>query len=493
MPAQSYATDYYERLGIGQTEDVRLIRRQYRLLARLFHPDVSEAADAQVRFQALQEAYAILSDDEKRRDFDRWLGQQSSVRRPLQMTLHYWPQTLARPVGKQRFYALLDVNANKDIQAGQVALNVVLVLDRSSSMKGQRLHYVKEATRRIVDNLAPHDIFGIVTFNDRASVVLPTGYATNAHVARSAIEGIAATGGTEVASGLRLGIQEVLRHHSTNVVSHVILLTDGRTYGDEAMALDLATKAGEEGIGITAMGLGTDWNDEFLDDLAQRTGGSSHFIAKPDQAVAVFQSQLQQLQRTYARNARLSLNLGPGIQLMQAHEVAPGLRELAQQDGEIALGSLPAEPPLRLLLDFSTTLPDRDVLLLGHFELKAQLLQDSITYRVERMAVADVGEAVEESPAEPIYQGAQRVATLRLQNRTWENLAKGQGEEGTAAALEHLANRFLEIGADDLALATRREMENYQKTGALSDDGRMAIKYGTRLLALPSPGEETPP
>jgi hypothetical protein len=45
----------------------------------------------------------------------------------------------------------------------------------------------------------------------------------------------------------------------------------------------------------------------------------------------------------------------------------------------------------------------------------------------------------------------------------------------------------LEVGAGDLADATKKEAEQIRQTGMLSDAGRMTIKYGTRMLALPAP------
>ncbi len=320
--------------------------------------------------------------------------------------------------------------------------------------------------------------------------MLPTGPSIERSVALSAIDSIVAAGGTEIASGLRMGLKEVLRHHSPSVISHVILLTDGRTYGDEAEVLELATLAGQEGIGLTAMGLGTDWNDELLDEMARRGTGTAHFIAEPDQAVELFHSQIQQLQHTSARDAQLKVASGPGVQLLHVHEVAPGLRRLDVEGHLLRLGTLPAAPPLRLLLEFAVDLPERDVVQLASFTLRAQLVQTSLQYETQRLALTDIG-AEAGDPSPDIYQGAQRVATLRLQERTWEALERGDSPRAVLT-LEHLADRFLELGAMDLAVATQREVETFQRNGNMSEAGRKIIKYGTRLLSLPAPPEDEP-
>ena len=62
--------DYYEVLGVDHDADARTIKRAFLKLARKLHPDVSDAPDAEERFKEVSEAYAVLSDDEKRRRYD---------------------------------------------------------------------------------------------------------------------------------------------------------------------------------------------------------------------------------------------------------------------------------------------------------------------------------------------------------------------------------------------------------------------------------------
>ena len=64
--------DYYEVLGVGKDADNKELKTAFRSLARKFHPDKNDAPDADEKFKEIQEAYAILSDDDKRRTYDRF-------------------------------------------------------------------------------------------------------------------------------------------------------------------------------------------------------------------------------------------------------------------------------------------------------------------------------------------------------------------------------------------------------------------------------------
>ena len=65
--------DYYEVLGVDKNADDAAIKKAYRALAKKYHPDMNPGdAEAEKKFKEASEAYAILSDPEKKRQYDQF-------------------------------------------------------------------------------------------------------------------------------------------------------------------------------------------------------------------------------------------------------------------------------------------------------------------------------------------------------------------------------------------------------------------------------------
>ena len=81
--------DYYEVLGVSKNSSIDEIKKQYRKLALKFHPDRNKSSEAAEHFKEISEAYAVLSDTEKRQIYDQ-NGGSFSLHRAADIPHHPW-------------------------------------------------------------------------------------------------------------------------------------------------------------------------------------------------------------------------------------------------------------------------------------------------------------------------------------------------------------------------------------------------------------------
>ncbi len=484
--------DYYAVLGVDKSASPEEIKKAYRLLARRYHPDTSKSPETVERFHEIQEAYEVLGDPEKRVAYDRWRVEEGLEGEPfinLKITLSH--QTLPSLNESQLLYVLLEVMPARNLETKQLALNLCLVLDCSTSMKGARLQQVKEATSYIIDQLSAEDIFSLVVFSDRAEVIIPSTKDIDKGMAKARVRVLQSGGGTEILQGLIAGINEVERWRSEDCVNHLILLTDGQTYGDEAGCLEWSQEAARRRIGITTLGIGSDWNDKLLDEMAVTSGGVSLYIDAPAKVLEVFRDKLHSLSHIFARDLKLHLHLIESVKLKGAFMISPSISKLRAQGGVIPLGALSADRTALFLLE--TLVPPKPLGRHDLFQLEISgdvpVLGDKAGRIRQKIAVDFAQKLIdgEEIPS-PIVAALGKLVIFKMQERTMEDLEQGQIRKATQR-LETIATRLLSIGETELAKAALLEAGRLSRTGLLSPEGKKKIKYGTRSLAvLPKEG-----
>lgn len=390
----------------------------------------------------------------------------------------------------QVVYVLLKVLLGKDRRTAQRnPLNIALVLDQSSSMRGEKLYALKAAARRLVDELTPSDYFSLISFNDRATVVVGCQKVTSKESIKQYIDSIDAKGGTELANGLYTGINEMKAAASQTSLNFLLLLTDGQTYGDAERCVQLGQEAARQKISIHTMGVGLDWNEDLLETVSGQCGGHSEYIASADKIVSTFEKTIKGLRNTVTSASNLRFELGRGVQLKQVYRVSPIIAELpakAIPDGalEYNLGPLMLYTRYTLLLEMVASNCEPGVLPVGSVRLAFQPAGTANPNVQMRMALGlSFAENTQGITIDPDVKSLiERVTAFRLQAKAWQDIAKGDIKSG-AQRLTAVSTRLLNIGEDDLASQVLQEIQHLEQHGAATSGGRKRIKYGTRGLA----------
>jgi Ca-activated chloride channel family protein len=250
-------------------------------------------------------------------------------------------------------HALIMLTAGGMLAGRRSPLNLCLVIDRSGSMEGEPLEYVKRACGHVVDLLDQNDILSIVTFEDRVDIVMPARRVLNKGLIKEHINRIQPGNTTNLYDGIAAGAAQVAGVRSDQYVNRVVVLTDGEpTSGvkDYSSIVGCAAEQRTRGITTTALGFGPEYNEELLAGLAKRGGGNYYYITRPELIPEVFRTELEQLLTITAKNIRLRMILGKWVEVRQLYGQQP---VLGPRTAEIQLPDLERGAAISTLVELS--------------------------------------------------------------------------------------------------------------------------------------------
>jgi Ca-activated chloride channel family protein len=481
--------DFYAQLNLTMDATPEEIRRAYRQLVRQHHPDTQSEQGTAMLFRQIQTAYETLSDPNRRAAYDRLqIEAGHSPKAPFNWNFQFSRSVLPTIGGEQVVYLLFEITAGQSAKAiEQLPLNLALLIDRSTSMQGTRLDQTKAAAQHLIDSLTSHDTLSIIAFSDRAEVIWPSQPMTDPIRAKAKVSAIQTSGGTEILQGLTTALIELDKRRRDRSINHLIMLTDGQTYGDEEKCLALAVEAKKRRIGISALGIGADWNDTLLDAIAARSGGTSQYAAATDEIQSLLHERLRGLGAIYGDNLRLTVKTNGSTRLQNAFILLPYIQHCVPENDNLLLGTLEMDKSVSGLLEFSLGPYPAGQHRVAQLELNADIpAQNRIGERLKRDLTFTFSTEAELASAAPatILSALAKVTIYRMQEGAWQALAQGDIASATHR-LEAMATRLLDLNEPQLARAALLEAGRLSRVGNTSSIGRKTIKYGTRSLFTP--------
>jgi Ca-activated chloride channel family protein len=203
-----------------------------------------------------------------------------------------------------------------DTGAKPAPLNVALVLDRSGSMEGEKLDRAKQAAQLALTKLSDRDILSIITFESEVQVLLPATRVTDKRAISRLIDSIDSAGSTALFGGVSKGAAEVRKFLNKNSVNRVILMSDGiaNVGPDSPAALgDLGASLRQEGISVSTIGLGLDYNEDLMTRLAQTSDGNHAFVQEPQDLAKIFDLEFRDALAAVARDVKITVSFSGGV------------------------------------------------------------------------------------------------------------------------------------------------------------------------------------
>ena len=196
-------------------------------------------------------------------------------------------------------------------------VDLSVVMDTSGSMSARgKIDQARRAAKVLANQMQPGDTYSLTVFNDDATVVVPSNPVTNPRDIALAIDRIYEGGGTNLFAGMDRGSREVKRNLRDGAAARVVILSDGKANvgvtDDNALVRFAADLAGD-GVALSTIGLGLDYNEDILARLADVGGGTYDFVDNASELESVFSDELQRMAAVVARSTNLELTLPDGV------------------------------------------------------------------------------------------------------------------------------------------------------------------------------------
>ncbi len=261
--------------------------------------------------------------------------------------------------GTSDVFATLEVDAVKVPGSARAPVNLAVVIDRSGSMAGTKIDNARKAALKLVELLEEHDRLAIVHYGTDVRM-LPGSFATpeNKQRMRRYIANIEDEGGTNIGDGLAAGRAQLELARSDFRVNRLLLLSDGQPTVGITSANGLANVVAsirKSGITVTSLGVGSDFNEDLMQRLADVGGGSYGFISNADTTAALFERDLKQAGTMVARNVSLTVALPQGVRFVEVYGRPVASVDPSGSHVTISLPDFSAEQNEKVVLHLTAT------------------------------------------------------------------------------------------------------------------------------------------
>lgn len=224
---------------------------------------------------------------------------------------------------KQRVFLRIGLKGIHDPsnEAERAPVNVALVIDRSGSMRGEKISKAREAAIMAVERLSRKDVASVVAFSNGVEVVVPARRVNNHRRFSRPIEGIRSGGSTAIFAAVKTGAEELAEFSNGRRLDRIILLSDGLANVGPRDPYDfeeLGAELGSQGISVTTIGLGRGYNEDLMARLAGASDGNHDFAQSAADLRRIFNREFDDVLSVIAQDIEIIIETRDGVRPLRS-------------------------------------------------------------------------------------------------------------------------------------------------------------------------------
>ncbi len=225
--------------------------------------------------------------------------------------------------GPHEMIVQVEIEGRKNDDGRRAPMNLCVVLDRSGSMEGAKIEKARQAAAMAVDKLGDDDIFSLVTYDNETRLLIPPqriGGRDHREEMKARIHSIQPGGSTALHAGVVLGARQVRDKFAKERVNRVILLSDGIANSGPSSTAELASLGRElrsDGIAVSTVGLGDDYNEDLMTALAESSNANYYYVKDAEKLPGVFAQELGTARSLLARSIVIRIEAPEGVRLKE--------------------------------------------------------------------------------------------------------------------------------------------------------------------------------
>jgi Ca-activated chloride channel family protein len=430
---------------------------------------------------------------------------------------------LRASAGQQKLFLMLKLLPSPEAARARPKVSIAVVVDTSGSMREpapgttpelvetapvtvdgktynatyrgtSKLDITMDAVRRLVESehLKATDRISLIQFDDQSDVLASESVGEGKARLADAVDRLPEySGGTQMAAGLR-GAQGVLSSQD-DATRTVLLLTDGLAVDEDECRAAASALAGL-GARVIALGVGEEYNEDLLADLASTTHGKPYDFRDMTVLPEIFDAELGSATRQVVSDVEATVKTVRDVRLLSVARVYPSLADLDPAQARLHLGSLEAGDHTVFILEFDV--PERP-------PVRARLAQIGVTYRVPgegyRGEVPPIDVTVEYTTDDALASSVDPEVMGYVQQRNVDNLVRQATQQAEtnpdqAAKTLRVARAMTQrLGNSGMTVALGKAEDELRGRGTISIGTRKTIKLGARTQTMKvGPGDDVP-